>query len=39
MFMKLKDLINMVEDNIYELLKLYYVINSLDLYFDFFCRL
>lgn len=39
MFMKLKDLINMVEDKIYELLKLYYVINSLDLYFDFFCRL
>lgn len=39
MFMKLKDLINMVEDKIYELLKLYYVINILDLYFDFFCRL
>lgn len=39
MFMKLKDLINMVEDKIYELLKLYYVINILDLYFDFFYRL
>lgn len=39
MFMKSKDLINMVEDKIHESLKLHYVINILDLHSDLLRRL